>query len=128
MKHALRTLLLLILAIGILPLLPSCTNDGKAALIRTANVALTGATIAGYVTPAQAELARKHGALILNAEDGDAKIVAISEAIVEGGIISGKITPEQAADLRAAGTVPLEPPAPIPGSDPPLAVEVTSSK
>lgn len=131
MKHALRILLLLTLAVGSPLALPSCSSspDGKAALTQAANIALTAGVVSGRITPAQAELVREYGALLLNAEDGPAKVAAISGAAVAVAEATGNLTPEQAEALRAAGTVPLEPPAPIPGSDPPpLAIEVTSSK
>lgn len=129
MKHALRTLLLLTLAVCILPLMPSCSSpDGTAALTQAANIALTAGVVSGRITPQQAELVREYGALLLNAEDGPAKVAAISGAAVAVAEATGNLTPEQAEALRAAGTVPLEPPAPIPGSDPPAAIDVTSSK
>lgn len=112
--------------------LVSCgTPEGESLLRRTANVAITGAVIGGYITPAQASLVREHGALILDAKDGPAKVVAISNAAIAGAEASGNLTPEQAAALRQAGAVPLAPPPPSPGSDSPAAlpeVDVTSSK
>lgn len=118
-----KSILALLCASSVLALpLVSCSNDGKSALMRAANVAITGATLTGYITPAQAELVRERGALILNSEGSDAKIAAISEAIITGGVISGKITPQQAADLRAEGRVPLAS-ALIPDSDPPAVIE-----
>lgn len=130
-----RFLLLAIGAAFVLALslsLVSCgTPDGESLLRRTANVAITGAVIGGYITPAQAALVREHGALILDAKDGPAKVVAISNAALAGAEASGHLSPEAAEKLRTAGAVPLATPAPIPGSDPPSAlpvVDVTSSK
>lgn len=130
MKHALRILLLLTLAVGSPLALPSCkTPDGKAMLTQAANIALTAGVVTGYVTPAQANLVREYGTLILDAEAGPAKVAAISAAAVAAAEATGNLSPEQVAALREAGAVPLQPPAPIPGTDPPpVAIEVTSSK
>lgn len=106
--------------------LVSCTTpEGEQVARQAANLALTGAVIGGYITPAQAALVRQHGALILDAEDGPAKVVAISNAALAGAEASGNLTPEQATALREAGAVPLAAPAP-PGALP--VVDVTSSK
>jgi hypothetical protein len=103
--------------------LVSCTTpEGEQVARQAANIALTGAVIGGYITPAQAALVRQHGALILDAKDGPAQVVAISNAALAGAEASGNLTPEQAAALREAGTVPLSPPAAVP------VVDVTSSK
>lgn len=130
MKNALRILLSLTLAVGSPLALPSCSSpDGKAALTQAADIALTAGVVSGRITPAQADLVRTYGTLLLNAEDGPAKVAAISGAAVAAAEAAGNLTPEQAAALREAGTVPLTSPAPIPGTDPPpVAVEVTSSK
>ncbi len=111
MKHALRSILLLTLAVGSFAV-PSCSSspDGKAALTQAADIALTAGVVSGKITPQQAALVREYGALLFNAEDGPAKVAAISAAAVAAAEATGNLTPEQAAALRAAGAVPVPAP------------------
>lgn len=133
MKNTFRLLGLHLLGLFLLPLLAalmglgltSCVSSEspEVTLTRLANVGLTAGVLSGRITPAQADLVRKHGALILAASDGPAKVAAISNAALDAATQAGKLTPEQVEVLRAAGTVPLAPAA----VDLP-AIDVTSGK
>lgn len=103
--------------------LTSCTLPAgqRAALTQAADIALTAGVITGRITPAQAELVRTAGALILTEEAGPEKVVAISQAAVNAAEATGRLTPDQAAELREAGQVALPP-------EPVLLPTVTASK
>lgn len=102
----------------------SCTTEGKAAAARLGNVALTAGVISGRITPAQAELVRKHGALLLAAETQEAQVAAISAAALEAAVETGALTAADAERLKAAGEVPVPDPAALPAE----VVNSTSTK
>lgn len=110
--------LVMVLA-GLLALLlaavTSCTTEGKATAARLGNVALTAGVISGRITPEQAELVRKHGALLLAADSREAQVAAISAAALEAAVETGALTADEAERLKAAGKVPVpENPAAVP--------------
>jgi hypothetical protein len=98
----------------------SCTTQGKETVARLGNVALTAGVISGRITPAQAELVRKHGALLLAAETQEAQVAAISAAALAAAVETGALSSSEASQLKAAGEVPVP-------DDPPVAVVVEST-
>lgn len=108
MKH----LIILILAVLGIAILPSCSlaPGQQQQLMRAANLALAVGEMSGKVSPGQAALVRKHGALILEAgDDREAALAALGNAAVDVAVERGAITDAEAEKLRAAGQVPLVP-------------------
>lgn len=118
--EAMMTVLLAILLVAV----TSCSTPEQTATVkRLGNVALTAGVISGRITPAQADLIRQHGALLLDAPSDEARVAALSAAAVEAAVVTGALSPEEAALLKEAGKVPVTgEPAAV------AVVEVTSAK
>lgn len=112
--------MMMVLLALLLTAVTSCTTDGKAAVARLGNVALTAGVISGRITPAQAALVREHGALLLAADTREAQVAAISAAALAAAVETGALSSAEASQLKAAGEVPVV-------ADPPVAGVVEST-
>lgn len=90
--------------------LASCTSFSQPDLIALADRALNVAVATGKIKPAEAELVREGGALVMAAASKEQiPLERLSQLAVKIAVAEGGLTPEEAALLTAEKSVPLTP-------------------
>lgn len=88
--------------------LASCASFTAPDLAKLADRALTVAAATGKIKPAEVELVREGGALVMAAANKEQiPLEQVSQLVVKIAVAEGGLTPDEAALLTAEKTIPL---------------------